>query len=183
MLHGARVGRGSDAGKAPQKSKLVSDTVFQSGIASEDSQTRCTPASTRVAIRSEAYLQRTGSLLASSDQLRAVSRQFTDWIPEHRWPVTDIDVALTKLDRSVESLAGLLESESVSPSEPDSPAIGRGLDGLRLTLLELLLAMHRESERRIGVNDARSSAEDVEARIWGEREDQMTNQPLTHGGA
>ena len=147
MLHGARVGRGSDAGKAPQKSKLVSDTVFQSGIASEDSQTRCTPASTRVAIRSEAYLQRTGSLLASSDQLRAVSRQFTDWIPEHRWPVTDIDVALTKLDRSVESLAGLLESESVSPSEPDSPAIGRGLDGLRLTLLELLLAMHRESER------------------------------------
>jgi hypothetical protein len=56
-------------------------------------------------IAQETYLlRRTGSLVASGGQLRAVSHQLTDWLPERRCPVAGVDMALMKLNRSLEWL-------------------------------------------------------------------------------
>ena len=55
-----------------------------------------------------AYLRRVGSLIASSDQIRTVSRGLMDWIPDHPCPMADIDVTLSRMSRSVyNSLADL----------------------------------------------------------------------------
>jgi hypothetical protein len=92
-------------------------------------------------------LQRTRSLVANGDQLRTLSRELMDWIADHRCPVADVDVALTKLGCLLEWLAEVLESESNNPAGPDLPLIGQELDSLRAAILDVGPEMQRESER------------------------------------
>jgi hypothetical protein len=95
----------------------------------------------------ETYLLKTSSFLASSDQLRAIAIQLADWVPEHRCPIIEVGVAMTRLGRSLEWLAELLGSEANNPSGPDFPLTGQGIDGLHAAVSEVWTAMLRESER------------------------------------
>ncbi len=95
----------------------------------------------------DAYLRRAGSLIASSDQLRTISRQLMNWTPGHPCPTADVDIILSKMSRSVEWLSELLESESHSSFGPDYPLIEQEINGLYNFLADLWVAMQRESGR------------------------------------
>ena len=86
------------------------------------------------------------SMLAGSDQFRAVARDAADWILEHPCPVPDIDQSFIKLARSYGALADLLEAEAKRRDEIDLVAVDREMAGLHLELVRTLAMMRVNSE-------------------------------------
>ncbi|MGO8872683.1 MAG: hypothetical protein ACLQPH_15020 [Acidimicrobiales bacterium] len=85
-------------------------------------------------------------LLATGDQFHAAATEFAGWLPEHRCPVGDIDTALSRLFRSVESVGALLFEES-GRRRPNARRIVREVDGVMDLLSKTWALMYEHSEK------------------------------------
>ncbi len=86
------------------------------------------------------------TMLASSDQFRAVAREVVEWMPAHPCPVPDIDGSFVRLARSYDALADLLETEAKQRNGIDWPAIDREMTLLHIKLVRTLALMRVRAE-------------------------------------
>jgi hypothetical protein len=94
------------------------------------------------------WLSTPEAVLATSDQLRAVSRDSTKWLLNHHCPIPDLAISFAAVLRASVTLADALVTQAQNPRGVNWPTLTREVNGFH-RLLEQFLTQMREHATRL----------------------------------